>query len=431
MDATVTLYCVCQQEYDLSRFMIECEACKDWFHGSCVGVEEHQASEIEVYHCPDCAKIHGPIVVKKRNWLERLPPLKEKKGIQTGTGQFVKELKGRTFPSADQFVKHMSGYQITRKYLEESGFDYPIIVEKKEGLELRIPPSTISMEEIEQLVGPLREIDVIDVERQEDFKLLIHEWVEYFKSPNRQRILNVISLEFSTTRLSELVEPPSIVRELSWVDTVWGHEPLPEDCPYARPAVQKYCLMGVKDSFTDFHVDFGGTSVWYHVLRGEKIFYLIKPTQTNLHLYENWVSSANQSSLFFGDQVDSCYKCVLKHGQTLLIPTGWIHAVLTPIDSLVFGGNFLHSLNIPLQLQIYEMEKRVNTPEQFLFPVFETSCWYAARHTLELLKGKPVHRQYRAQMKTYAAVAMHKQNCAQHQKRGQQLSVPHGAVPEI
>jgi len=25
--------------------------------------------------------------------------------------------------------------------------------------------------------------------------------------------------------------------------------------------------MGVKDSFTDFHIDFGGTSVWYHVLR--------------------------------------------------------------------------------------------------------------------------------------------------------------------
>ncbi len=25
--------------------------------------------------------------------------------------------------------------------------------------------------------------------------------------------------------------------------------------------------MGVKDSYTDFHVDFGGTSVWYHILK--------------------------------------------------------------------------------------------------------------------------------------------------------------------
>lgn len=67
-------------------------------------------------------------------------------------------------------------------------------------------------------------------------------------------------------RLSEFVSPPSIVRELSWVSNYFP-EQLPEDCTYTRPEVQKYCLMGVRDSFTDFHVDFGGTSVWYHILR--------------------------------------------------------------------------------------------------------------------------------------------------------------------
>ncbi len=30
---------------------------------------------------------------------------------------------------------------------------------------------------------------------------------------------------------------------------------------------------------------------------------------------------------------------------------GWIHAVLTPEDSLVFGGNFVHSYAIPMQLR--------------------------------------------------------------------------------
>lgn len=29
--------------------------------------------------------------------------------------------------------------------------------------------------------------------------------------------------------------------------------------------------MGVKNSYTDFHVDFGGTSVWYHVLKVGKM----------------------------------------------------------------------------------------------------------------------------------------------------------------
>ena len=66
-------------------------------------------------------------------------------------------------------------------------------------------------------------------------------------------------------RLSDMVTPPIIVQQLSWVSNLWPDK-LPDDCVYTRPEVQKYCLMGVKDSFTDFHIDFGGTSVWYHVL---------------------------------------------------------------------------------------------------------------------------------------------------------------------
>lgn len=58
------------------------------------------------------------------------------------------------------------------------------------------------------------------------------------------------------------METPKIVRKLSWVENLW-----PEESVFERPNVQKYCLMGVKDSYTDFHIDFGGTSVWYHVLR--------------------------------------------------------------------------------------------------------------------------------------------------------------------
>lgn len=70
-----------------------------------------------------------------------------------------------------------------------------------------------------------------------------------------------------------------------------------------------------------------------------------------MSLYEHWMASANQSETFFGDQVDACYRLSLAAGQTLFIPTGWIHAVYTSTDSMVFGGNFLHSFNIGLQLQ--------------------------------------------------------------------------------
>ena len=36
-------------------------------------------------------------------------------------------------------------------------------------------------------------------------------------------------------------------------------------------------------------------------------------------------------------------KIILDPGNSLLIPSGWIHAVYTPEDSLVFGGNLTAS----------------------------------------------------------------------------------------
>ena len=50
------------------------------------------------------------------------------------------------------------------------------------------------------LTGSMREIDVIDVARQEDYKMLMREWTDYYNSTNRDKIFNVISLEFSNTR---------------------------------------------------------------------------------------------------------------------------------------------------------------------------------------------------------------------------------------
>lgn len=60
--------------------------------------------------------------------------------------------------------------------------------------------------------------------------------------------------------------------------------------------------------------------------------------------------------------------------------------MLTLTDSIVFGGNFLHSLNIKLQLGIREMETRIKTPDKFQFPFFELTHWYASPSILKLLQ---------------------------------------------
>uniref|UniRef100_A0A4W4F2R4 Histone lysine demethylase PHF8 n=1 Tax=Electrophorus electricus TaxID=8005 RepID=A0A4W4F2R4_ELEEL len=426
--ASVPVYCLCRLPYDVTRFMIECDVCQDWFHGSCVGVEEDKAADIDLYHCPNCQVTHGPSVMRKRRGGSKQSDgmaagRDAGRPVKTGSAQFVRELRSRTFPSADEVLLKPTGAQLTVDFLEERSFSVPVLVLRRDGLGMSLPPASFSVSDVEHYIGSDKEIDVIDVIRQADLKMKLGDFVEYYNSPNREKVLNVISLEFSDTRLSNLVETPKIVRKLSWVENLW-----PEESVFERPNVQKYCLMGVKDSYTDFHIDFGGTSVWYHVLRGEKIFYLIRPTAANLSLFERWSSSTNQNELFFGDQVDMCFKCSVKQGNTLFIPTGWIHAVLTPIDCLAFGGNFLHSLNIDMQLRAYEIEKRLSTADLFKFPNFETVCWYVGKHLLDTLRGLRENRRHPASYLVHGAKALN--NAFRSWTRKESLTEHEEEIPE-
>ncbi|GAV07991.1 hypothetical protein RvY_17757-2 [Ramazzottius varieornatus] len=52
-DETV-LHCYCRKVYDPTRFMIECDKCERWFHGSCVHVVEGSIPKKAKWFCPDC-----------------------------------------------------------------------------------------------------------------------------------------------------------------------------------------------------------------------------------------------------------------------------------------------------------------------------------------------------------------------------------------
>ena len=54
-------------------------------------------------------------------------------------------------------------------------------------------------------------LDVMDVNTQKGLEMSMKEWVRYYQNPERDRLLNVISLEFSHTRLENYVESPTVV----------------------------------------------------------------------------------------------------------------------------------------------------------------------------------------------------------------------------
>ncbi|KAJ3176731.1 Lysine-specific demethylase 7A [Geranomyces variabilis] len=48
------LYCICRKPWDGKQFMIECDMCREWFHGKCVGVRSTKKNMPETYHCAVC-----------------------------------------------------------------------------------------------------------------------------------------------------------------------------------------------------------------------------------------------------------------------------------------------------------------------------------------------------------------------------------------
>ncbi|CAI1952132.1 hypothetical protein SEUBUCD646_0E01360 [Saccharomyces eubayanus] len=238
----------------------------------------------------------------------------------------------------------------------------------------------LTVNDITEIIGEDYRVDVMDVQTQMNETWTLGSWNRYFTQTepgNRDRIRNVISLEVSNIKALEL-ERPTSVKQNDLVDQIWNwneglgkvnDEEAEEDNP--RPKVTKYILMSVKDAYTDFHLDFAGTSVYYNVISGQKKFLLFPPTQSNVDKYVEWSLKEYQNSFFLGDVLEDGFAMELNAGDLFMIPSGYIHAVYTPADSLVFGGNFLAMRDLETHFRIVEIEKLTKVPKRFTFPKFD------------------------------------------------------------
>ncbi|EKM55800.1 uncharacterized protein PHACADRAFT_209325 [Phanerochaete carnosa HHB-10118-sp] len=373
---------------------VRCDACKTWFHWRCVGEGDLEA--IGKWFCQPCRDTDPKRVITSK------PPARksarkraqrdyaglQNNGVEQDANRWLRMMKGKTI-KPDPF-KRMHGNEVTIDWLENdpSAMREPIVIEEPDGLGMKMPED-ITVTEIAEILGPSAPVEVIDVASQSNVPgWTLGKWAEYYEAEpaKRDKIRNVISLEISGTELADRVLPPRLVRETDWVEKFWPN--IKKGRGHSYPKVQLYCLMGVADAWTDWHIDFAGSSVYYHIVRGSKVFYFIRPTPANLAAYERWSGTEMQNHSWLGDLCDEVFRVELHEGNTMIIPTGWIHAVYTPVDTLVFGGNFLHSYNISTQLKVREIEIVTHVPKKFRFPHFVKLCWYAAERYLRDLKAK-------------------------------------------
>lgn len=117
------------------------------------------------------------------------------------------------------------------------------------------------------------------------------------------------------------------------------------------------------------------------------------PSEQNLKLYRKWcmntkglMSPLDGENWFLGYKLEDCCRIVIKAGDTFMLPTGWIHAVFTPVDSIAFGGNFIHGLNMKLQLECDRIDKDCKLDKQYRFPLYTALHWCAAAYYLRCFK---------------------------------------------
>ncbi|KAJ5545146.1 hypothetical protein N7461_007450 [Penicillium sp. DV-2018c] len=419
---------------------INCDGCKNWFHIVCAGFkDDREVRTVDKYICPSCRPVYGETTFVRKS--SRARTAIDYAGLNQGVVKaatdslehhYLEPIRQGKIRFQPENFPRMKPELVTAEYFERgNGWTEPIVIpacwnscqpvspenpeiatlaqeapsqemfdeildhipEQENRVEETVDcgqdllgmviPKGLTVRAVAELYGPDERVEVIDVKSQqgEDKRWNMQKWADYYESnePNKP-VRNVISLEVSQSKLGRLIRRPKIVRDLDLQDAVWPEE---FKAIGEYPKVQFYCLMSVADCYTDFHIDFGGSSVFYHILKGKKTFFFIPPKDKHLKKYEEWCNSPAQDSIFLGDQTKECYRVNLSEGDTMLIPSGWIHAVWTPENSLVIGGNFLTRLNYGMQIKVLNIEKDTKVPKKFRYPFFQKIQWYTALRYLE------------------------------------------------
>ncbi|KAF2835606.1 hypothetical protein M501DRAFT_997723 [Patellaria atrata CBS 101060] len=411
---------------------IQCDGCKGWFHWACAGFKtKRDVESVDKFICRPCRPKHGPTTYVRKS--SRAHNEVDYAGLNEGVlrtsddnmeHHYISRIKDGTLPFLKQeMFARIRPEMATAEYFERCGlWTEPCVIpaewnprpgppgaERTEplvdtehvdvdfGFETEFVPDDgqdkldmviphgLNIRAVEELVSPERKLEVINVKDQEgedaSKKWNMRKWREYYEQKGEKQIYNVISLEVADSKLGRLIRRPRIVRELDLQDAVWPEE------DKNRKSVGFYCLMSVKDCYTDFHIDFGGSGVYYHIVKGKKTFFFIPPKKQNLKAYEQWCLSPAMNHTWLPEQTKECYRVDLSEGDTMLIPSGWIHSVWTPENSLVIGGNFLTRMHYSMQLRVVEVEKTTKVPQKFKYPFFQKVMWYAL---LDYLKQDPL-----------------------------------------
>ncbi|PIC41279.1 hypothetical protein B9Z55_008752 [Caenorhabditis nigoni] len=265
-------------------------------------------------------------------------------------------------------------------YLRElESFDGPILFKKSKGLGVEFSEE-INVENLEKLLEDQKSLNVICSFTQITKAMPVKKFLELFKKSSRNDALNVISLEVSKLKkLAKEIRAPKYVESFGIVNQVKtaleaekqrqgrlylesGSSEIQKNLNFLEkviselPTYQKFLVLSTKGSFTDAHIDLSATATFFHVKTGKKVFYIAPPTEKNLEIYEK--REKEEIKEWIGDILwDQWIRVEISAGQTAMIPSGWIHFVWTPEDTIAVSGSYLLEKYVPRHFRITKLDE--------------------------------------------------------------------------
>ncbi|WVR00502.1 hypothetical protein IAU59_007645 [Kwoniella sp. CBS 9459] len=195
--------------------------------------------------------------------------------------------------------------------------------------------------------------EVVSLLQDDPVKMSWATFIKAWSSTSEMRENPRAVLEFEATSAIDLsiaaaIRPPRFVSHYDW----WSRHS-------DRSSGLRYIQL--------FHIDYLGTSQYFHVVKGAKHLFMLEPTPANIakiRTLDNYATHPRDAPLNADDKSfdwvmqQHVHLVRLVEGQTIIIPGGWIHAVYTPVNTVVISGNFLHDSSLPEQIACWENNVR-------------------------------------------------------------------------
>jgi hypothetical protein len=161
---------------------------------------------------------------------------------------------------------------------------------------------------------------------------------------------------------------PQWVRE---IDLITKFNDIQCGCFRSAEPYLSYIQLTNENSYTHFHADFANASPVLAVIKGHKTFFIIpfspennsnmrqwasyqkRKVDAEEEKYEEYIPREEQCWLPDVKDIAECYRVDVKEGEIIYLPSGYIHAVYSPLDCMVLSGNIVTTLNFDWSVHIY------------------------------------------------------------------------------